>query len=939
MRGMTGFLPAAAVQWVEARRSDPVPLAAGWYALSPDVTAGDADQWRVDGIRADGGPAQAIALSSQHPGRDSVVLLQAPATTLEVRLAGPARCPPRLVVQRIGRARAAFRLLASIGELDPRGWRAMWRAGLHFLRTIPVLGTSAGGETLLARYHMALGDWTGMARLRREWRVRRRIGWTRPERLQLVPAPHVVADATTDRGVAWSAVLGPPQFEVSRADGTAPIVRAGWYRLQGSLAPVVGTLVAPRLQLTYAGTRPQPLPVTLWLDEPDAGGRIDMPLRFEHDVTALRFDASSRPAQLRMDGFRLRRMGRLEWTLRLLAGLRRDDGMRDWCGALATLADMARLAVRGRRGDAGELLASRYLGGRQRNARSYDAWVRRYDTLSAAELQSMADEGRELAASGPLFSVLLPVYQVPERWLRRCLDSVLAQAYPRWELCVADDASPAPHVRQVLREYERRDPRIRVAFRTRNGHICEASNTALEMARGDYVAFLDHDDELRPHALLEMAKALSTRPDVGLAYSDEDKIDEAGRRFQPYFKPDWNPDLLLSQNYVCHFTVVSAALAREVGGFRKGFEGSQDHDLFLRCTQRLGKTQVHHVPKILYHWRAIAGSTALAREAKDYAAAAGARAVRDHLRGIDARARVEALPHGHFRVRWTLPERPPKVSVLVPTRDRAGLLRTCVDSVMGKTAYSNFELVVVDNQSSEPAALAYLEELRARPGVRVLAYDAPFNYSAINNWAARQCDGDLLCLLNNDVEVIDGGWLEEMAGWAWRPDIGAVGAMLLYPGDTIQHAGVILGLGGVANHAYCHQPIGTPGHGARAMVAQNLSAVTGACLVVRRDVFEQVGGLDERLAVAFNDVDFCLRVREAGYRNAWTPFARLYHHESATRGADDSSRKITRFHQEVRLMQERWGPILCHDPAYNPNLSLEIDDTAAELAFPPRGRH
>jgi hypothetical protein len=312
-----------------------------------------------------------------------------------------------------------------------------------------------------------------------------------------------------------------------------------------------------------------------------------------------------------------------------------------------------------------------------------------------------------------------------------------------------------------------------------------------------------------------MAEAIIAAPALELLYSDEDKLDEAGVRCQPYFKPDWNPDLLLSQNYLCHLAVVRTARVRAVGGFRAGFDGSQDHDLFLRCTAGLDPRLIHHVPKVLYHWRAVAGSTALERGAKDYAGAAGAHAVRDFLADAGAGADVEELPHGHYRVRWPVPEPAPKVSVIIPTRDREQLLRTCVKSVRERTRYPSVEIVVVDNQSTDPATLAYLDELR-ESGVRVLSYDAPFNYSALNNWAAAQCDGPLLCLLNNDIEVIGEEWLEEMAGHALRPGIGAVGAMLYYPDDTIQHAGVILGLGGVANHAYAGQPMGYPGHGARA---------------------------------------------------------------------------------------------------------------------------
>ncbi|MGH8189970.1 MAG: glycosyltransferase family 2 protein, partial [Rhodanobacteraceae bacterium] len=427
-------------------------------------------------------------------------------------------------------------------------------------------------------------------------------------------------------------------------------------------------------------------------------------------------------------------------------------------------------------------------------------------------------------------------------------------------------------------------------------------------------------------------------PKLSLVYSDEDKLDADGRRFDPNFKPDWNPDLLRSQNYICHLTAIRTALARDVGGFRQGFEGSQDHDLILRCSEQIDARQIGHIPEILYHWRAIEGSAAAGRGAKGYAAAAGARAVAEHLARTQTAATVVNAdrPPGLYRVRWPLPKPVPKISLVIPTRDRVDLLETCVESILAKSTYPDFELVVVDNQSRDTETMDYLRALRTRERVRVLGFDAPFNYSAINNWAARQCDGALLALVNNDIEVITPDWLEQMAGFAVRPDIGAVGAMLYYPDDTIQHAGVILGILGVAGHIDCGMPRGYEGHGRRALVAQNLSAVTGACLMVRRQVFDEVAGLDEQLPVSFNDIDFCLRVRTRGYRNVWTPFAELYHHESASRGRENTAEKLSRYAAEVAFMQERWGVALREDPAYNPNLSLQSHNF--RLAFPPRRR-
>jgi glycosyltransferase involved in cell wall biosynthesis len=706
------------------------------------------------------------------------------------------------------------------------------------------------------------------------------------------------------------------------------VLPAGWYWLEGRMSLEDDIAAAPCLYPRYAsgadGDAQVPLP------EPDAAGRIAALVLFKYDVVSLRFCPVQVPARFEIAGFRLRAIPRARALARMLAPTPRTPR-----GGLRRLATFVAAASRDGLSPATDALYRDYRRRLLPEEGDYAGWVARHDTLSAERIEQLAERAARIADSGPMISILLPTYQTPERWLRRCIESVQSQVYGNWQLCIADDASPDPRVVEVAREYAARDPRIEVVRRGANGHISEASNTALVLARGDFVALLDHDDELRPHALLEIAEAIHADPAVALVYSDEDKLDAEGRRYDPYFKPDFDPDLLRGQNYVCHFTAIRTSLVREAGGFRKGFEGSQDHDLILRCTERLLPSQVRHVPKVLYHWRAIPGSTALSRDAKDYASSAGARAVDEHLQRTQAGARVEELSHGHFRVRWPLPSPAPLVSLVVPTRDKVELLRMCVESILERSTYPAFELVVVDNQSSEPETLAYLRELESRERVRVLRYDRPFNYSAINNWAVAQCRGDVVGLVNNDIEAITPDWLEEMVSQAIRPDVGAVGAMLYYPDDTIQHAGVVLGVHGVAAHLYAGMPKGYPGHGGRARVAQSLSAVTGACLLVRRAVYEQVGGLDQALAVAFNDIDFCLRLRAAGYRNVWTPFAELYHHESASRGSEDTDEKKRRFAAEVELMQERWGSALTADPAYNINLSLR--SLTCELAVPPRG--
>jgi GT2 family glycosyltransferase len=470
---------------------------------------------------------------------------------------------------------------------------------------------------------------------------------------------------------------------------------------------------------------------------------------------------------------------------------------------------------------------------------------------------------------------------------------------------------------------------LAVSYRPRNGHICEASNTALEIAKGEFVALLDHDDCLTPDALFQVVKALQTQPDAGLLYSDEDKINDAGDRFESHFKPQWNPDLLLAQNYLSHLGVYRTSLVREVGGFRAGLEGSQDHDLALRISRHLLPHQVVHIPHVLYHWRASAGSTALNASAKTYTAQAGLKAVQDHMANTHPTASVSAGQGANtYRIHWPLPQPAPLVSLLVPTRDKLEVLQPCVDALLQRTSYAHFELLILDNQSTCSQTLAYMKEVAVRdPRVRVLRWNHAFNYSAINNFGVAQARGSIIGLVNNDIEPINPDWLDEMVRQVCRPDIGCVGAKLYYPNDTIQHAGVVLGIGGVAGHSQKYFSRNANGYFGRLHLAHNVSAVTAACLLVRKAVFQEVGGLDEaNLKVSFNDVDFCLKVREAGYRNLFTPYAELYHHESISRGPNDTRAKRAVADAEARFMRQKWGKLLDNDPYYNPNLTLVFED-------------
>ena len=566
---------------------------------------------------------------------------------------------------------------------------------------------------------------------------------------------------------------------------------------------------------------------------------------------------------------------------------------------------------------------------------SYRKWVRRFDRLGKEDVRAIEEATADLAYR-PLLSVLMPVHNTDERWLRAAIASVERQIYTNWELCIADDGSSLPRVGELLRESQRRDPRIKVEFREVNGHISAASNSALAIASGEFIVLLDHDDELPRHALAAVVHELNRHPHADIVYSDEDRIDEKGRRYDPHFKPDWSPELFYGQNLISHLGVYRTALVRRVGGFREGFEGSQDYDLALRAIEHSHADRIRHIPHVLYHWRAIPGSTSLGVEEKSYAHGAARRAVQEHCTRTGLEASCEPAPNVpyHQRIRYSLPNPRPHVTIVVPTRDRVDFLSRCVESVVSLSTYKAFDVVIVDNGSIEAESKSYFERVQREPCIAVLHDDEAFNFPRLNNLAASRARGELLCFLNNDTEIISPGWLEEMVSLAVRPGVGAVGAMLYYPDDTIQHAGVVLGMGGIASHAHRHFPRGVPGHFGRAGLTQAMAAVTAACMVVRKTAFDAVGGFDETLAVAYNDVDLCVRLMARGFRNVWTPFAELYHFESLSRGDDSEGPSRARFLAESQLMRDRWQPLLDADPYYNPNLSLMRVDFG--LAFPPR---
>lgn len=563
---------------------------------------------------------------------------------------------------------------------------------------------------------------------------------------------------------------------------------------------------------------------------------------------------------------------------------------------------------------------------------SYSEWIRRHDTLTEQDRLRIRQH-IEVLPYRPQLSVLMPVYDPPAVFLARAIDSVRSQLYPDWELCIADDASMQPHVREQLEKAAREDARIRISFRQQNGHISAASNTALDLARGEFIVLLDHDDELSEHALYHIAAALNENRNLDLLYSDEDKIDSRGQRFGHYFKPDWNPDLLLSQNMISHLGVYRRDIARRIGGFRQGYEGSQDWDFALRFVDGIPQERIRHIPHVLYHWRAISGSTAVTISAKDYAVSSARRALQDHWHRRGIEAGVEAIAAGHFLTRLPLPEPPPKVTLVLNARNRADLLRQCVEGISQRTSYADRELIVVGTPADDAASLRYLEELRDSEQARVLACSAPMNSAAACNLAVRQARGELICLLNIGLVPAHASWLAEMVAHALREEIGAVGAMLYGPTGAIMNAGTILD-GVSASTLHQGYPKGASGYGNRARLTQNVSAVTDDCLVIRKAIWDEVGGMDEGFAAACSDVDFCLRVREKGYRNLWTPLAELHCNELARRGKACMPGNRASLAGEVAHLQERWGRLIANDPAWNPNLAL--NGTRVCLASPPR---
>lgn len=544
----------------------------------------------------------------------------------------------------------------------------------------------------------------------------------------------------------------------------------------------------------------------------------------------------------------------------------------------------------------------------------YQAYVPDQETLEAQKKHKFDYR--------PLISIAVPAYQTPVEFLKQMIESLISQTYPEWELCIANASPDNEEMQRVLADYSAKDSRVRFCNLKENLGIAENTNRAFSMAKGEFMGLLDHDDLLAPNALYEIVQALQDHPQADALYTDEDKVTtELDEHFQPHLKPDFNLDLLRSNNYICHFFVVRRSIVEKAGGFRKEFDGAQDYDFIFRCTENA--REVLHVPEILYHWRTHKASTADNPASKMYAFEAGKRAIEANLERTGTKGVVSYTQDlGFYRVKYPVQGKP-LVSVIIPNKDEKETLQTCMEMLNSNTSYQNFEIIIIENNSTTDEIFRYYKELSKDPRIHLLRWGKEFNYSAINNFGVAHAKGEYLLFLNNDVKSINPDWMEEMLGVCQRPEVGGVGAKLIYPDNTIQHAGCVVGMGGIAGHMFVDMPADRTGYLHKASLLQDMSAVTAACLMMKKEVFEEAGGFTEDLAVAFNDVDLCLKVRKNNHLIVYDPYAKFYHMESKTRGAEDSKEKVRRFQTEIEYMRCHWLDILKNgDPYYNKNLSL-----------------
>lgn len=550
----------------------------------------------------------------------------------------------------------------------------------------------------------------------------------------------------------------------------------------------------------------------------------------------------------------------------------------------------------------------------------YNMWLKMHSVTSV----QLREQSKDRFSYEPLISIIIPLYNTPLHFLRELMDSLVKQSYKKIEICLAD-GSTSPEVGRFIQKKYGKDSRVRYKKLKKNRGISENTNEALAMASGEYIMLSDHDDIVTRDAVYEIVKAINKNPQtVDIVYTDEDKITMEGKNyFEPNFKPDFSWDYLRSSNYICHIFVVRKSIMDKIGGFRSKYDGAQDFDLILRCCEQA--KDILHVPKVLYHWRSHPASTAENPESKMYAYEAGKKALEKHYErtGIAADVSMTKI-FGRYRTTYHL-QKEDLISVIIPNKDHIDDLKLCLDSMYERTSYKNFEVIIVENNSTEKETFVYYEQIQMKyKNLRMITWKDEFNYAAINNYAVKEANGNYLLFLNNDVEILSENWMEEMLGYCQREDVGAVGARLYFPDDTIQHAGVIIGMGGIAGHIFSGTPRVEYGYQARLVSAQNLSAVTAACMMVKKSVFDAVDGFDETYKVAFNDVDLCMKIRTLNKLIVYTPYAELYHYESKSRGSEDTIEKQSRFIGEVKNFENKWGDILEKgDPYYNPNMSLE----------------
>lgn len=551
----------------------------------------------------------------------------------------------------------------------------------------------------------------------------------------------------------------------------------------------------------------------------------------------------------------------------------------------------------------------------------YHKWIY-FNEPTKNELQEQRTHKFEI---NPKISIIVPMYNTPVKYFDELVECLIYQTYSNWELCLADGSK---NKNKEIEKICKKDERIKYKFLNSNKGISENSNKALELATGEYIALLDHDDLLPEFSLFEIVKAINENPDVEFLYTDEDKCTTIKNRYDPHFKPDFAIDTLRSVNYICHFSVYKKELMDKLGGFRSEFDGAQDYDLILRMSEET--TKIVHIPKILYHWRVHPQSTAAttAGDAKPYAFEAGKKAIEAHLKRVGLKGKVKhGISLGIYKTTYKV-EGNPKVSILIPNMDHIEELKVCIDSILKLTTYKNYEIIVIENNSKEEKTFKYYKKIQANKKVKVVYYpEKKFNYSKIINFGVKNSTGEFVMQLNNDTELLTANWLEELIGYAQRKDVGAVGVKLYYPDNTIQHVGAIIGIGGVGGHIFKYYPKDKRGYFARDSFVQNLSAVTAACIFSRKEIYEEVGYMDEKFEVAFNDMDFCLKIREKGYLIVENPYIELIHYESKSRGLEDSPEKVKRFNGEIERFQTKWSEFLRKgDPFFNRNFRLDIED-------------